>query len=340
MDTEIWKDVQGFEGLYMVSSHARVLSLGRTIEYPLKGRSNSVPHLCRRTYPQKYLKPFPSGLRGDVAVDLLKDGKSTTYLISRLVAQHFVPNLENKEEVNHKDHDCTNNHFSNLEWVTRAENIEYSLKAGVFSHSTIARKIYRYSLDGQLLAIYDSIRKAGNALKVKNTSAIVRCAKKQIKTAYGCVWSYEAIFFRVPKPKPLQQIALDLEEWKDIEGFEGLYQISSLGRVQSLERKCPGGNNIRTVPAKILSMGNSRGYNLVHLAKNGKMYPFRVHCLVAKHFIPNPENKPLINHKNLDKKDNRQSNLEWTTPSENTNHYHQSQTNDFVLFAFLLGRSG
>lgn len=113
------------------------------------------------------------------------------------------------------------------------------------------------------------------------------------------------------------------EVWKDIPGYEGLYQVSDLGRVRSLERwrynpKCKDGKQY--VPEKILKAAERTGYLVVAINKNGKRKSYSVHRLVAQAFIPNPENKRTVNHKDGNKKNNRVSNLEWNTDSENVNH--------------------
>ena len=106
-----------------------------------------------------------------------------------------------------------------------------------------------------------------------------------------------------------------IEIWKDIEGYEGLYQVSSLGRVRSLPRKGTSG--------KILRPGtNTKGYLFVILYKDGKTKCYKVHRLVAQAFVPNddPEHKTQVNHINdEDKSDNRVSNLNWMSPKENLN---------------------
>jgi hypothetical protein len=99
------------------------------------------------------------------------------------------------------------------------------------------------------------------------------------------------------------------EKIKDIEGFEGLYQITTLERVWSIRRK------------KFMTyFKEKKGYMTVSLNKDGKQYYLRLHRLIAKAFIPNPENKPQINHLNGNKGDNRISNLEWCTARENIQH--------------------
>lgn len=107
------------------------------------------------------------------------------------------------------------------------------------------------------------------------------------------------------------------EIWKPIKGFEGSYEVSNLGRVKSLCRitKHPHSGFI-TVRERILKQGIRRGYMIVTLFKNKKTTK-SVHRLVAQAFIPNPENKSEINHKNCKTEDNRIDNLEWCTRLEN-----------------------
>lgn len=103
-----------------------------------------------------------------------------------------------------------------------------------------------------------------------------------------------------------------MEAWKDIKGFEGIYQISNMGRVKSFKAD-PNG--------RILSIKNSKGdYLNIVLCHGNKRRSVKVHRLVAEAFIPNPDNKPEVNHKDGNKQNNRADNLEWVTRRENHRH--------------------
>ena len=113
---------------------------------------------------------------------------------------------------------------------------------------------------------------------------------------------------------------IPMEKWKDINGYEGRYQVSNLGRIKSLPR------NGTIKEERILKYEkNNQGYLQVCLYNSGKKKLYLVHRIVAIAFIPNPENKPEVNHKWGIKTDNRASELEWNTQSENTLHAYENK---------------
>ena len=118
------------------------------------------------------------------------------------------------------------------------------------------------------------------------------------------------------------------EEWKDIEGYEGFYQVSNLGRIKSIERETYSGHNysVRRIEKEMISTGykTKNGYVYQTLLKNGQRKTFKLHRLVAQVFIPNPYNKPQVNHIDGDKTNNRSDNLEWVTRKENLNHAYKT----------------
>ena len=115
-------------------------------------------------------------------------------------------------------------------------------------------------------------------------------------------------------PTALSKKERDMKEiWKDIKDYEGLYQVSNLGRVRSVKRD------------KVMSLlTRQHGYKSVQLHGNGGnkrgFKTFSVHRLVAEAFVPNPDGKLEVNHINEDKTDNRAENLEWMSHKENSNH--------------------
>ena len=105
------------------------------------------------------------------------------------------------------------------------------------------------------------------------------------------------------------------EIWKDINGYEGLYQISNLGSVKSL--KDNHGNYTEEIRN---GTPNNKGYLIIDLYKNGKRKHYSIHRLVAQAFIPNPDNLPIVNHKDENKENNNVDNLEWCTYEYNNNY--------------------
>lgn len=113
----------------------------------------------------------------------------------------------------------------------------------------------------------------------------------------------------------------DMKEiWKDIKGFEGYYQVSNLGRVKRCERLKINGHYKNINEMILKGTSDKDGYIVINLYKNSKYKGFKVHRLVAYHFLKNLKSKPQVNHKNLIKSDNRVENLEWCTNSENMQH--------------------
>ena len=115
-----------------------------------------------------------------------------------------------------------------------------------------------------------------------------------------------------------------MEIWKDIKGYEGKYQVSNKGRIKSLSRAIPHLGSFRIIPERIMKqhVSSTTGYYMVNLHKDKKSEWMLVHRIVAIAFIINPDNLPLVNHKDEIRTNNNVENLEWCTPEYNINYSH------------------
>lgn len=121
MNNEIWKDIDEFKGMYQVSNYGRIKSLERIVERNNKGKTK---------VNEKILKTYINKKTGYCYAMFSILGKNKIRHIHRLVAKAFIPNPQNKKDINHKDCNRTNNYIDNLEWCTRSENIKYGFKYG------------------------------------------------------------------------------------------------------------------------------------------------------------------------------------------------------------------
>ena len=179
---EIWKPINGYEGIYEVSSFSNVRSLdriikvkfGRSVNYTdqkLKGRILKQNHT---TYGYAY-------------VALAKNGKSKTTLVHRLVANAFIDNPENLPCVNHKDENQRNNNVSNLEWCSYEYNNTY--KDIHLRRKKTNRKIIQYDLDMNEIKRWESITDAANYYNIENSNISACCVGKRNHCA-GFKWRY------------------------------------------------------------------------------------------------------------------------------------------------------
>lgn len=123
-----------------------------------------------------------------------------------------------------------------------------------------------------------------------------------------------------------------MEEFRNVHGYEGLYEISNTGIVRSVERKVETSKGIRIYKSKILNPGIQKsGYLYVTLSKEGKSRTFRVHRLVAEAFIPNPNNLSDVDHIDENKNNNSVENLRWLSHKENSSRSNTGKTKDNSL---------
>lgn len=177
--------------------------------------------------------------------------------------------------------------------------------------------ILQVNFQGDVVATWKSVREITDALGC-HSGALSLCLRHRRAIHQGFVWLYESDKHLIPEKIEMLQwgkepLSLEGEEWRDIKDFEGWYQVSNRGRVKSLKRSNEPYDRILR-PVK-----RDDGYTKVTLfggRKKGKN--LLVHRLVAEAFIPNPDNLPIINHKDENRENNQVENLEWCTYRYNT----------------------
>lgn len=181
---EVWKDIEGYEGMYLVSNHGRVMSLRR-----------SEPHILAQGHH----------MGGYRQVMLSVHQQHDQPLVHRLVAKAFIPNPNGYDFVNHIDEDKANNRVDNLEWCTKSYNSLYSLdrhperkirygthfkgkgnRAGLIKHM---ERVQQFDKQGRLLNVFQDVVDASHQTGIKN-AAIIACCKGKQKTAFGYVWRF------------------------------------------------------------------------------------------------------------------------------------------------------
>lgn len=168
---EIFKDIEGYEGIYQISNLGRVKSLN-----------------YNHTRKEKILKP--RNCHSYLRVQLYKNGQKEMPFIHRLVAQAFLSNPQNLPEVNHKDEDKSNNCVDNLEWVTRKENINYGTRT-LRAAEKCSKKVLQFTKDGTFIQEWPSAYEIWHQLPKFRQSAICDCCNGKRKSAYKFIWRYK-----------------------------------------------------------------------------------------------------------------------------------------------------
>jgi hypothetical protein len=235
---------------------------------------------------------------GYSAINLYSDiAKNQNFSIHRLVAQTFIENPNNYEIVNHKDGNKLNNNVENLEWCTCKQNTNHALDNKLIKLHV--KKVNQYSYDGsKLIKTYNSIRDAEKETGISNKQ-ISKVCRNKMPTAHGFVWKYV---------DDIETIQINEVEGIEVPDFPN-YIVTRDGKVYSKSAK------------RYLVPNSSRGTKYtVKLCNNNILKDENIHSLVAKLYIPNPENKPYVHHINLNNFDNRVENLCWATMSEIVNY--------------------
>lgn len=173
MEEETWKDIKNYEELYQISNYGRVKSFYKNGNFKiLKGA-------IKKGYHQ---------------VALAKNKKIIYKNVHRLVAETFIPNTENKPQVNHIDGNKLNNKANNLEWCTGSENMIHAYKHGLekplyAKENPRAKKVKQYDLNGNYIKTYYGVKEAGRINNI-NPRDISKCCKNIRKQVGGYKWTY------------------------------------------------------------------------------------------------------------------------------------------------------
>lgn len=182
---EVWKDVVGYEGLYKISDLGRVKSLPRN-----------------GTIPEERIMVNKLTKQGYITICLSKNDIKKHLKIHRLVAIAFIPNPENKKEVNHIDGNKSKNGVTNLEWVTRSENMKHAFDTGLKtrdleqiaearrkSNISCTKRVAKFDLEGNELERFDSMTDARKSMNKSSSTQIAGSCVKNVP-AYGFMWRY------------------------------------------------------------------------------------------------------------------------------------------------------
>lgn len=184
MEEEIWKDIDGFEGYYQVSNYGRVKRVDRVVVRGNGKSDSAVFHMPER------IKELQTQTQGYLHTVLYKDGKYKTKRVNRLVASAFIPNPENKPEVNHIDGNKNNNRVDNLEWVTGIKNKRHARKNGLVK--PYKRPVLQIDISGNVVAEYESIKHASTLTGISSGNICTACKDGTKKpNAGGFYWRYK-----------------------------------------------------------------------------------------------------------------------------------------------------
>ena len=284
MEEELWKPIESFEN-YEVSTLGRV-------------KNTKTDRMMKLNSKAGYLN-----------ISLINSSGKKAFKSHRLVALAFIPNLENKSDVNHMDKNKHNNNISNLEWNTRAENNIHS-KLNVIITTNRNKSINRIDkITNEILEKYNSIELAAEWVFNLGLTKTTHSGRNSIgnvitgvsNTAYGFRWELENTSQSIEN-EIWKQVIIENE---NVTNNDKQYFVSSLGRFKN-------SSGIIMDNYKV----NENGYIRVYIYNK----TYALHRLIAFAFLENSENKEQVNHIDGVKLNNSVSNLEWVTNQENQLH--------------------
>jgi hypothetical protein len=296
-EQEIWKNVEGYDGKYQVSNLGRVRRWKHGKWYMLKCCTT------KRCYKYAHLTDA--------------DGNNKKLQVHRLVALAFVEGYADGLVVNHKNENPSDNRAENLEWVTQTQNMNSGTVNQRKSANCTKHIVLRVSADGEIVGRYNGVPAASRATGFAVTD-IRRWCRDSERLHYAHYWIFATKEESDKMPDVVRGLTdtdgfepMEGERWADIEGYEGYYQVSDMGRVRNV--RCPIYHGGVLTPSK----AKHSDYLSVHLSMGGHRKTFYIHRLVAMTFVSGYQQGMEVNHRDENPANNRADNLEWTTVTAN-----------------------
>ena len=273
--TELWKQIS-YAHNYEISNLGNIRNT----------RSNKL-----LTINYDRLKKTKSRARPGLSVN----GKIKGYYLHRIVAEHYIENTNKLPEVNHKDGNFYNNKVSNLEWISKKNNMQHAINNGLINKYT-RKIIIKNKLTGEVNK-FDKLIDCANFINCSNGLISQTCNNKRVDKLYDIRY--------IEEYKRLDESNLIWKEYPEC----NKYLVSNTGEIKNKKTN------------RIMMGSKQNGYRFVNLfinSSNPKLNRL-IHRMVAQTFLENPENKPIVNHKDTNILNNHINNLEWVTAKENMN---------------------
>lgn len=289
---EVWKNIS-YSSKYEVSNLSNIRHIEKkkniTVNYERLKKTNSRARIYLPT----------------------NDNKKKNYYLHRIVAQHFIENTNDLPEVNHKNGDFHDNRASNLEWISKIDNMRHAVDNNLIVNR-FKRRIRVFNKISNQEQFFDSITECAKFLNCSKGTISTKCKNKKIRGRGG---KGEGMFKDLEiSYADIQQNDYNYKEneieniiWKPYPELDK-YLVSNTGEVKHERTN------------RILKGSKVYGYRFVNICRDdGTKKTCLIHRLVAQTFLENPEKKPVVNHKDTNILNNHVGNLEWVTYKENMN---------------------